>query len=429
MGSGFGRGVLHLAAGVDLRGAWEGGAFVELGRLAERGALDFVTLGTTGGRPGPDPSAVMARMAPETRRVGLVPTLTTTHAEPFRVASAVATLDWVSRGRAGWWIDVSATDAEARPPGGHGPAGLGEALWQEAGEVADAAARWWSNADDGAARWGNGAGDGAARWGNGADDGAARWGNGARDGAETGSVAEGGLAERGAEGSAEGGAEQRYARTVGVVGGEGPADGPSAVPPSPQGRPVRVVDATGSDARETAARCADVVLVRAAAPEQAAAVREEVRDAAAGFGRDPDEVRLLAALRVDLGGGEHAAEPGHGGGGPRWSAQGPLYRGGPVDLAELVTAWHRAGVVDGFHFTPVEPRRDLERLVNGTVALLQHRGLFRTFYPGSTLREHLGLARPADGYGRRAVSTRPTGRHERVASRVRRHGTQVPDAT
>ncbi|MFF7259993.1 LLM class flavin-dependent oxidoreductase [Streptomyces sp. NPDC008159] len=401
MGSGFGRGVVHLAAGVDLPGAGEGGGFVELGRLAERGALDFVTLGTTGGRPGPDPSAVLARMAPETRRVGLVPTLTTTHAEPFRVASAVATLDWVSRGRAGWWIDVSATDAEARLPGGRGPAQLGETLWQEAGEVADAAARWWSNAEDGAARWGNGVGDGAARWGN---------------------AAEGVLAEGGAERGGEGGGEKRYARTVGVVGGEGPGAGPSAVPPSPQGRPVRVVDATGSDARETAARCADVVLVRAAAPEHAAAVREEVRGAAARFGRDPDKVRTLAALRVDLGGGEHAAEPGHGGGGPRWSAQGPLYRGGPVDLAELVTAWHRAGVVDGFHFTPVEPRRDLERLVNGTVALLQHRGLFRTFYPGSTLREHLGLARPADGYGRRAVSARPTGRQERVASRVRRHG-------
>lgn len=384
MGSGFGRGALHLAAGVDLRGAWEGGVFVELGRLAERGALDFVTLGTTGGLPGPDPSAVMARMAPETRRVGLVPTLTTTDAEPFRVAAAVATLDWVSRGRAGWWIDVSAPDAEARTPG-RGPAQLGEALWQEAGEIADAAARWW----------------------NGAEDGAARWWNGAEDGAETGNAAKGDLVE----GGAEGGAEKRYAPTVGVGvgGGEGPGAGPSAVPPSPQGRPVRVVDATGSDARGTAARCADVVLVRAAAPEQAAAVREEVRGAAAGFGRDPDEVRMLAALRVDLGGGEHAAEPGHGGGGPRWSAQGPLYRGGPVDLAELVTAWHRAGVVDGFHFTPVEPRRDLERLVNGTVALLQHRGLFRTFYPGSTLREHLGLARPADGYGRRAVAALPDG--------------------
>ena len=68
--------------------------------------------------------------------------------------------------------------------------------------------------------------------------------------------------------------------------------------------------------------------------------------------------------------------------------------GGPVDLADLIAGWHDAGAVDGFHLTPVEPRRDLERLVNGTVALLQHRGLFRTFYPGSTLREHLGLAPP-----------------------------------
>jgi alkanesulfonate monooxygenase SsuD/methylene tetrahydromethanopterin reductase-like flavin-dependent oxidoreductase (luciferase family) len=66
-----------------------------------------------------------------------------------------------------------------------------------------------------------------------------------------------------------------------------------------------------------------------------------------------------------------------------------------VDLAELIAAWYRDGAVDGFHLVPREPVRDLERLVNGTVAVLQHRGLFRTFYPGGTLREHLGLARPA----------------------------------
>ncbi|MYR47208.1 FMNH2-dependent monooxygenase, partial [Streptomyces sp. SID5910] len=71
---------------------------------------------------------------------------------------------------------------------------------------------------------------------------------------------------------------------------------------------------------------------------------------------------------------------------------------GPVDLAELIAGWHREGTVDGFHLTPSEPRRDLERLVNGTVPLLQHRGLFRTFYPGSTLRDHLDLSRPANRY-------------------------------
>jgi alkanesulfonate monooxygenase SsuD/methylene tetrahydromethanopterin reductase-like flavin-dependent oxidoreductase (luciferase family) len=125
-------------------------------------------------------------------------------------------------------------------------------------------------------------------------------------------------------------------------------------------------------------------------------VRERLRALAGEAGRDPDALRVLAALVIDLGDGERAAVPGHGGGGPRVSARGPSYRGGPVDLAELIAGWHREGAVDGFHLTPVEPRRDLERLVNGTVALLQHRGLFRTFYPGATLREHLGLGRPVE---------------------------------
>jgi alkanesulfonate monooxygenase SsuD/methylene tetrahydromethanopterin reductase-like flavin-dependent oxidoreductase (luciferase family) len=170
------------------------------------------------------------------------------------------------------------------------------------------------------------------------------------------------------------------------------------VPRSPQGHPVRVVDATDRHARRTAARYADVAVIRVAGPAQARALRTELRDGAGEFGRNPDSLRVLAGLTVDLGDGEHAAEPGHGGGGPRQTAQGPLYRGGPVDLAELIASWHEAEAADGFHLTPVEPRRDLERLVNGTVALLQHRGLFRTFYPGSTLREHLGLGRPANQY-------------------------------
>jgi alkanesulfonate monooxygenase SsuD/methylene tetrahydromethanopterin reductase-like flavin-dependent oxidoreductase (luciferase family) len=167
-------------------------------------------------------------------------------------------------------------------------------------------------------------------------------------------------------------------------------------PCPPEARPVRVIDATEGHARRTAALYADVALVRVATPVQAAAVRDQLRRTAEESGRDPGALRVFASLLVDLGDGEYAAAPGHGGGGPRQTAQGPRYRGGPVDLAELITTWHANGIVDGFHFTPVEPRRDLERLVNGTVALLQHRGLFRTFYPGSTLREHLDLARPVN---------------------------------
>ncbi|MFE6484742.1 LLM class flavin-dependent oxidoreductase [Streptomyces sp. NPDC057757] len=347
-----GRALLHLAAALDQRAAYDAASHVELARLAERGALDFVTLGDTFARPGPDALAVLARVAPLTRRVGLVPTVTTTHTEPFHVQAAVATLDWVSRGRAGWRIDVSTSEGEARLFGRR-HAATADALWREAGEVADVAARLWDS-----------------------------W----QDDAEIRDEETGRFIDR---------------DRLHHVDFEGPTfsvKGPSIVPRPPQGHPVRVVDATESHAWQTAARYADVVIVRVSGPAQARALRAELRDGAARFGRNPDELRVLAGLTVDLGDGEHAAEPGHGGGGPRQTARGPLYRGGPVDLADLIASWHQANAADGFHLTPVEPHRDLERLVNGTVALLQHRGLFPTFYPGSTLREHLGLARPANQY-------------------------------
>ncbi|MGW2423138.1 LLM class flavin-dependent oxidoreductase [Streptomyces sp. NPDC001709] len=352
MAASYGRGLPHLAAAVDLPDCFGAEPYVELVRLAERGGLDFVTLDDSFARPGPDALCVLSRVAPATRRIGLVPTVTTTHTEPFAVQAAVATLDWVSRGRAGWRIEVSAGEEEARLFGRRDPAPV-PALWQEAGEVADVAARLWDS-----------------------------W----EDGAEIRDVPTGRFLDR------------DKLHHVDFTGSAFSVRGPSTVPRPPQGHPVRVVDATESQARTVAARHADVALVRAATPERAAAARDELRSRAAEFGRDPDTVRILVSLLVDLGDGEHAAEPGHGGGGPRPTARGPLYRGGPVDLAELVAGWHADGVTDGFHLVPVEPRRDLERLVNGTVALLQHRGLFRTFYPGSTLREHLGLARPANRY-------------------------------
>ncbi|MCL2553405.1 MAG: LLM class flavin-dependent oxidoreductase, partial [Actinomycetia bacterium] len=162
----------------------------------------------------------------------------------------------------------------------------------------------------------------------------------------------------------------------------------------PDCRPVVALDATEPAAREVAARVADIALVRADRPESAGLVRAELRALAERAGRDPDRLLVLADLAVDLGGGELGAEPGAEPV-PAGGAGGPLFRGGPVDLADLVARWQRAGAVDGFHVRPVEPARDLERFVNGTVALLQHRGLFRTFHPGATLREHLGLHRPA----------------------------------
>ncbi len=85
--------------------------------------------------------------------------------------------------------------------------------------------------------------------------------------------------------------------------------GASIVPRPPQGHPVRVVDATEGPARRVAARHADVALVRVVGPAHARAVRAELRDAAAKFGRDADTLRVLGSLVVDLGDGERAAKP------------------------------------------------------------------------------------------------------------------------
>ena len=86
-----------------------------LAATAERGLLDFLTFDDTlirssavardrpapAGRPGRR-GLVAARIAPVTRHIGLIPVATVTHTEPFHVSKAIATLDFVSHGRAGW---------------------------------------------------------------------------------------------------------------------------------------------------------------------------------------------------------------------------------------------------------------------------------------------------------------------------------------
>ena len=68
---------------------------------------------------------------PSTTRLGLVPVATVTHTEPFHVSKALATLDYVSSGRAGWQFRFTPGGREAGHFGrrlhgyascsGHGP--------------------------------------------------------------------------------------------------------------------------------------------------------------------------------------------------------------------------------------------------------------------------------------------------------------------
>jgi alkanesulfonate monooxygenase SsuD/methylene tetrahydromethanopterin reductase-like flavin-dependent oxidoreductase (luciferase family) len=57
--------------------------------------------------------------------------------------------------------------------------------------------------------------------------------------------------------------------------------------------------------------------------------------------------------------------------------------------------WFEAGACDGFMLQVPFLPGGLEELVHSLVPELQRRGLFRTEYDGSTLRDSLGLSRPA----------------------------------
>jgi FMN-dependent oxidoreductase (nitrilotriacetate monooxygenase family) len=70
------------------------------------------------------------------------------------------------------------------------------------------------------------------------------------------------------------------------------------------------------------------------------------------------------------------------------------FTGTPTELADTMEEWFNAGAADGFVIQPQVLPTEFELFVEHVVPELQRRGLFRTEYSGTTLREHLGLERP-----------------------------------
>jgi FMN-dependent oxidoreductase (nitrilotriacetate monooxygenase family) len=87
-------------------------------------------------------------------------------------------------------------------------------------------------------------------------------------------------------------------------------------------------------------------------------------------------IRQLA-LRVAAGRGHH------------------IMLGTPVEIADRMQEWFDGRAADGFNVMPPFFPEGLEDFTQLVVPILQERGLFRTEYSGSMLRDHLGLARPA----------------------------------
>lgn len=78
--------------------------------------------------------------------------------------------------------------------------------------------------------------------------------------------------------------------------------------------------------------------------------------------------------------------------------------GTPEQIADTITEWFQNGAADGFNLIPPALPTSLTTFVDQVVPILQSRGLFRKEYEGSTLREHLGLARPAVDRNRNSYS-------------------------
>jgi FMN-dependent oxidoreductase (nitrilotriacetate monooxygenase family) len=72
--------------------------------------------------------------------------------------------------------------------------------------------------------------------------------------------------------------------------------------------------------------------------------------------------------------------------------------GTPEQIADIIQDWFTSGAADGFNVMPPVLPYLLDTFVEEVVPILQKRGLFRTEYEGSTLREHYGLERPESQY-------------------------------
>jgi FMN-dependent oxidoreductase (nitrilotriacetate monooxygenase family) len=74
--------------------------------------------------------------------------------------------------------------------------------------------------------------------------------------------------------------------------------------------------------------------------------------------------------------------------------QGPRFVGTGADVADQMHEWFDSGACDGFVIAATHTPGAYEDVVRLVVPELQRRGVFRDRYTGTTLREHLGLARP-----------------------------------
>ncbi|WP_018681921.1 LLM class flavin-dependent oxidoreductase [Actinokineospora enzanensis] len=360
--------------------------WVEQVRAAEAAALDFVTFedtlalqhdpfnpsqrGNTDRVQGRVDSVLLAaRVAPLTSHIGLIPTAVATHTEPFHLSKAIATLDYVSSGRAGVRVRIAWEQADNRHFGRRdiGATDLADAhhgdktsplsdLFDETADYVEVLRRLWDS-----------------------------W----EDDAEIRDVATGRFVDRD---------KLHY---IDFAGRWFAVKGPSITPRPPQGQPIVSTLSHAIIPTRLAARAADLVHVTPTDRADATRILDEVRAEQAAAGREHETLHVFADLVVFLGETGTAARDHKNRlddlAGAGYASDAEIFVGTPAELADLVLDWHTTGL-SGFRLRPGAVPHDLAGITGGLVQELRGRGRFRTGYEASTLRGLLGLSRPANRY-------------------------------
>jgi FMN-dependent oxidoreductase (nitrilotriacetate monooxygenase family) len=399
--------------------------YTEIARIAERGRLDSLFLADNMSiaeyrveympQTMFDPIEVLSALAAVTERIGLIATGSTTYSAPWDLARRFATLDFLSAGRAGWNIVTTSSVLTAANFGRPEHPSHAE-RYARAMEFVDAVQRVWDGWDDDAV---------------------------------VGSKETGVWADRAKLHAPQFRGE--HFQVAGIL----------PFPRSPQGHPVLVQAGASEAGIDLAAHYAELVFTRQPTVEDAVRFRRELREAAVAAGRSADLVHVLPALTYTLASTETealarqdeleamaspefrwrnmlwnvgldpdgfdpdvplpdevlAAPP------PTSGAQrlfatahqhpvplrelarihagmpsGLTFIGTPEQLADFIDDWSRAGASDGFTLMPTTLPYGLAAFVDHVLPILRRRGLFRTEYTGTTLREHFGLPRPRNRY-------------------------------
>lgn len=403
------------AAGFDLP------YYQGLAATAERAKMDFLFVADVMGvRDGPidilarcpqltfvaEPLTLMSALAATTKNIGFVVTASTSYSLPYTVARQMASLDLISQGRAGWNVVTSTQNTEAAN------FGLTETIdhserYARATEFVKAVRGLWSTAETGLF---------------------------------VGDKNSGILFDE--TKMHEYRHDGEFYHLKGILN----------VPPSPQGRPIIVQAGASGPGRALAASVADLIFAQAPTIEVGQEYYCDIKNRARASGKDPDKIVImpgftpvvaptkaeaeqkiaeldalihpdlavtflsevlavdlkqypidgpLPPIEVDSNKSKTAVEAivqvaeernMNIGEVATWLASSMTHNrtaGTAEEIADMMQHWFENGACDGFLISPILYPDGLDDFVEQVVPILQKRGLFRSEYEGSTLRENL----------------------------------------